>query len=142
MKEISAGGVVFNRKNGSLEIQLIQDRYDRMTLAKGKMEAGETIEQTALREIEEETGLQGRIIEPIKMISYQYTLPKVGLVDKEVHYYLVERLSGEIKPQIEEIQQVYWYAPEDAWKQQKKSGYENNDEVLQIALHKLGVEVS
>lgn len=142
MKEISAGGVVFNRKDGSLEIQLIQDRYDRMTLAKGKMEAGETIEQTALREIEEETGLQGRIIEPIKMISYQYTLPKVGLVDKEVHYYLVERLSGEIKPQIEEIQQVYWYAPEDAWKQQKKSGYENNDEVLQIALHKLGVEVS
>ena len=51
MKEISAGGVVFRRVDGALQIQLIQDRYGKISLPKGKMEPGETVEQTALREI-------------------------------------------------------------------------------------------
>ena len=59
MKEISAGGVVFRKVDGELQIQLIQDRYGKISLPKGKMEPGETIEQTALREIVEETGIEG-----------------------------------------------------------------------------------
>ena len=39
------------------------------TLAKGKMEAGETVEETALREILEETGMVGRIVEPVDIIA-------------------------------------------------------------------------
>lgn len=143
MREASAGGVVYHRKpDQSIEIQLIQDRYDRITLAKGKMEPGETEEQTALREIEEETGIKGRIIETIKTIHYQYMLPKKGMVDKEVHYFLVERISGELTPQLEEIQHVFWCSPQEAWQQQLNAGYDNNDEVLQLALQKLGIEVS
>src|SRR5690606_19580309 len=54
MKEISAGGVVYRRtKSGAIEVQLIQDRYGRTSLPKGKMEPGETVEETALREIVE-----------------------------------------------------------------------------------------
>jgi 8-oxo-dGTP pyrophosphatase MutT (NUDIX family) len=141
VKEISAGGVVYRRRDGQLQIQLIQDRYGKITLAKGKMEPGETIEQTALREILEETGIHGKIIESVEVIRYQYNLHQVGTVDKEVHYYLVEAVSGDLQAQVEEIRGVEWLSPQVAWHQQQQSGYGNNDIVLKKALQRLGVEV-
>lgn len=95
MREISAGGVVYRRFEGQPQIQMIQDRYGKITLPKGKMETGETIEQTALREILEETGITGSIVQPLETITYQFTLSGVGLIDKEVHYFLVEA-TGEV----------------------------------------------
>lgn len=139
MKEISAGGVVFRRTAGQIEIQLIQDRYGKISLPKGKMEPGETVEQTALREIEEETGIQGNIIEPIERVDYQYTLSDGGKVDKEVHYYLVEAIGGSLQAQVEEIRGVEWFSPKEAWRIQRQSGYANNDSILRTALDKLGL---
>ncbi len=71
MKEISAGGVVYRKAGDDLQVQMIQDRYGKITLPKGKMEPGETVEQTALREILEETGIVGRIVKPLETITYQ-----------------------------------------------------------------------
>jgi len=141
MKEISAGGVVFRKHDGRIEIQLIQDRYGRTSLPKGKMEPGETVEQTALREILEETGIRGTIREPLALIQYQYKHPDKGLVDKEVHYYLVEAAEGELVAQVEEIRGVDWFEPLAAWEKQKASGYDNNDDILRKALVKLGIPV-
>lgn len=141
-KEISAGGVVYRKSEEGLEIQLIVDRYTKISLAKGKMEPGETIEETALREIQEETGLIGKIIEPVDVIKYTYEHASLGTVDKEVHYYLVEALSGDLQPQVEEIKGVAWYKPLEAWEKQKQNGYDNNDKILKQALQKLGVEVN
>ncbi|GGG10793.1 NUDIX hydrolase [Paenibacillus abyssi] len=141
MKEISAGGVVFRRVDNQLHIQLIQDRYGKISLPKGKMEPGETIEQTALREIVEETGMEGKIIAPIDLIKYQYVHESNGTVDKEVHYYLVEAVGGTLQAQVEEIRGVEWFAPEEAWRRQRQSGYDNNDRILAGALKLLGVEV-
>ncbi|MFD2612725.1 NUDIX hydrolase [Paenibacillus gansuensis] len=141
MKEISAGGVVYRDIDGRREIQLIQDRYGKVSLAKGKMEPGETVEQTALREILEETGIIGEIREPLYVIQYQYQSAVHGTVDKEVHYYLVEAVDGSLQPQVEEIRGVEWFEPMTAWMRQKEHGYDNNDQVLHIALHKLGYEV-
>lgn len=140
MKEISAGGVVYRVKDGDTEVQLIQDRYGKITLPKGKMEAGETVEQTALREIREETGIEGRIVEPLETVIYQYTHPEAGTVDKEVHYYLVEAIGGTLQAQVEEIRGVEWLKPQAAWRQQKQSGYGNNESVLRKALLRLGFE--
>nr|WP_249435587.1 NUDIX domain-containing protein [Paenibacillus sp. Marseille-Q4541] len=140
-KEISAGGVVYRNSGKDLEIQLIVDRYTKISLAKGKMEPGETIEETALREIQEETGLIGKIIEPVDVIKYTYEHAALGTVDKEVHYYLVEALGGDLQPQVEEIKGVAWYKPLDAWEKQKQNGYDNNDNILKQALQKLGIEV-
>lgn len=140
-KEISAGGVVYRNTEEGLEIQLIVDRYAKISLAKGKMEPGETIEETALREIQEETGMIGKIIEPVDVIKYTYEHSSLGTVDKEVHYYLVEALSGDLQPQIEEIKGVAWYKPLEAWEKQKQNGYDNNDKILKQALQKLGVKV-
>ncbi|WP_127532315.1 NUDIX hydrolase [Paenibacillus kobensis] len=142
MKEISAGGVVYRRtEDNTLQIQLIQDRYGKVSLPKGKMEPGETVEQTALREIVEETGMVGTIIKPIDQIKYQYKHDSKGIVDKEVHYYLVEAIGGSLQPQVEEIRGVDWFTPEEAWRKQKASGYDNNDRILAGALKLLGLEV-
>ena len=141
-KEISAGGVVYRKSEEGLEIQLIVDRYTKISLAKGKMEPGETIEETALREIQEETGMIGKIIEPVDVIKYTYEHASLGTVDKEVHYYLVEALSGDLQPQVEEIKGVAWYKPLEAWEKQKQNGYDNNDKILKQALQKLGIEVN
>lgn len=142
MRELSAGGVVFRKVSRQLEIQLIQDRFGKISLPKGKIENGETPEQAALREIEEETGIRGRIVAPLARIRYQYELPHQGVVDKEVHYFLVEAVDGSLEAQIEEINGVEWCAPSDAWNKQRKDGYENNDEVLREALSRLGYEVN
>ncbi|EFM12750.1 NUDIX hydrolase [Paenibacillus curdlanolyticus YK9] len=142
MKEISAGGVVYRRtEENVLQIQLIQDRYGKVSLPKGKMESGETVEQTALREIVEETGMIGTIISPIDQIKYQYRHEAKGVVDKEVHYYLVEAVGGSLQPQVEEIRGVDWFSPEEAWRKQRTSGYDNNDRIVAGALKLLGIEV-
>lgn len=141
MKEISAGGVVYRLRESKKEVQLIQDRYGKMTLPKGKMEQGETVEQTALREIREETGIDGTIVVALAKIEYQYAHPEHGTVDKEVHYYLVEATGGDLQAQIEEIRGVEWFDPYEAWKLQKQSGYANNDSVLRKALEALQIEV-
>jgi 8-oxo-dGTP pyrophosphatase MutT (NUDIX family) len=141
VKEISAGGVVYRRTEQGLQIQLIQDRYGKISLPKGKMEPGETVEQTALREIVEETGMQGRIVKPVDQIKYRYLHESKGMIDKEVHYYLVEAIGGKLQAQIEEIRGVEWFSPEEAWRRQKQSGYDNNDRILSGALALLGIEV-
>lgn len=141
MKEISAGGVVYRKVNNQLEIMLIEDRYTRWSLPKGKLEQDETTEQAALREIEEETGIVGQIVAPLEVIYYQYYHPKHGQIDKEVHYYLVEELEGELQPQISEINLVQWVSPLRAWELHLDKGYENNDVVLQKALAHFGINV-
>ncbi|WP_336787026.1 NUDIX hydrolase [Paenibacillus sp. MMO-177] len=141
MVEISAGGVVYRRNQaGLLQIQLIQDRYGKVSLPKGKMEPGETVEQTALREIAEETGMIGVIVKPIDQIKYQYHDAIKGTVNKEVHYYLVEAVGGSLQAQVEEIRGVEWFEPLEAWRRQKQSGYENNNRIVAGALGLLGVK--
>lgn len=133
MKEISAGGVVYRKEAGQIELLIIEDRYMKISLPKGKQEAGETMEQTALREVKEETGIDGKVKEPLEVIHYQYYHPKVGIIDKEVHYFLIEAVSGSLVPQIEEINNVKWMAPDKAWTSQMKQGYENNHTVMNKA---------
>jgi 8-oxo-dGTP pyrophosphatase MutT (NUDIX family) len=142
MKEIAAGGVVFRKRNGSVDIQLIRDRFGKITLAKGRMEPGESVEQTALREIAEETGMTGRIVAPITVIRYRYEAANRGTIDKEVHYFLVEAEEGRLRAQVEEIAEVAWHAPQEAWRLQQAYGYGNNTEVLAQALAELGIGVN
>ncbi|WP_058301931.1 NUDIX hydrolase [Gorillibacterium timonense] len=137
MLVISAGGVVYRKGENGLEIQLIKDRFGKMTLAKGKLEAGETVEEAALREIAEETGTVGRIVDKLVNISYE---DKVHASMKEVHYFLVEAIGGDDRVQVEEIDGLGWYKPEEAWKLQRSSGYGNNEEVLAKAFALLKLE--
>ncbi|PTM59494.1 deoxyribose-phosphate aldolase [Desmospora activa DSM 45169] len=140
MKEVSAGGVVYFEERGCPYILLIEDRYSRWTLPKGKQEPGETLLETALREIEEETGVKGRIIAPLNQIGYSYFHPDHGDVEKEVHYYLVETdilQFLQAKAQLSEIDQIAWFTPQQAWEKQRQDGYDNNHQILLQALLRL-----
>lgn len=137
-KEISAGGVVYRQIGDVIQIMLIVDRYRKLAFAKGRMETGETIEQAALREIKEETNIDGKIIQPLTINYYQFEHTEYGQVEKETHYYLVEALSGELKAQTEEIRGVEWHNAADAWAEHNLNGYENNRGILKMALEILG----
>lgn len=142
MKEISAGGVVYRQQDGEYMLLLIEDRYGKVTLAKGKQELGETIQETALREVLEETGVAGRLVDKLDTIYYQYNHAATGEeVEKEVHYYLVEAYNMEITVQLEEINDVHWHSASEAWSLQLERGYRNNDSILRLAFEHLGIEV-
>jgi 8-oxo-dGTP pyrophosphatase MutT (NUDIX family) len=75
VKEYTAGGVVFRVKNGQLEFLLLQDVKGRWSIPKGHVESGETLEQTAVREIGEETGLMDiKIIDKLDKIHFFYRM--------------------------------------------------------------------
>ncbi len=139
MKEISAGGVVYVKDNNTTRILLILDRCQKWTLPKGKIEDGETYSETALREIEEETGIKGRIIKPLDKVYYEYYHPTNEKIEKEVHYYLVEADSTSIHVQVSEINSAEWFTLEDAWQKQQTAGYENNLKVMKQSLKELGL---
>lgn len=129
IQEISAGGVVY-KPEGQGRLLLIMDRYGRWTLPKGKVEPGETVEEAALREIREETGIQGRILGKVGETSYTYQDYR-GTIDKTVHYYLVEAVDGEPKPQITEVRDVRWFSLDDGL---ARFGYDNTLSIVNRAI--------
>jgi 8-oxo-dGTP pyrophosphatase MutT (NUDIX family) len=140
MREVSAGGVVYRQTDGQIEILMIEDRFGHWTLPKGKKEPGETDEETALREIEEETGIKGRIVSPLQTVTYEYNHANDGWIEKTVVYYLVQAVTGEETPQLEEINGVVWLPADEAWQKQQKFGYENNHEVMKLALEQIKLQ--
>lgn len=89
----SAGGLVVW---GSEILLIAQLDGRRWQLPKGHVECGETLEQAAEREVEEETGVRGRVVSPLPSVQYSFTMPDGRRVHKVVHYYLLEYLEGDI----------------------------------------------
>ena len=140
MKEISAGGLVYRRQgNGSISLLALTDRFGRYSLPKGKQEDGETLVETALREIQEETAIIGEVEKLLGVVAYTYFHPEYGQMDKEVHYYLVRALTEELSPQLEEISGISWVAPELFLKYHRENGYENNTPIIEQAWKVLGI---
>src|SRR3954453_460961 len=83
----ASGGVVYRRSDDGIEILLVhRPRYDDWSLPKGKLDAGESWEDAALREVEEETGMRCRLGEELEPITYQDRKGR----DKVVGYWLME----------------------------------------------------
>lgn len=140
--EKTAGGVVYRKHKGQWEILLIRDRFGYISLPKGHLEGDETVEQAALREIAEETGISGRIVgEPLGVIEYEYRAGgRSG--KKTVTYFLVEAVTGETVAQLEEIQAVSWFPLDSVKDLHKRQGYENNQMIVDKAIRRLkGMEV-
>lgn len=99
MEEISAGGVVIDG-NSVLVLRKYQGDW---VLPKGRLEDGEKRNEAAVREVLEETGIQGKIIKYIGYLKYTYCHSHGEKVDKTVHYYLMDRISSkDANPQKEE----------------------------------------
>ena len=97
----SCGGVVIFRGKILALYKNYKNRYEGWVLPKGTVEDGETYEETALREVEEETGVKARIIEYIGKSNYSFNTQS-DIVDKDVHWYLMCADSYCSKPQREE----------------------------------------
>ncbi|MBW7956651.1 MAG: NUDIX hydrolase [Deltaproteobacteria bacterium] len=111
-RRISAGGVIFRKKGGLVEVALISVRGGKVWgLPKGTAEKGENLARTAHREVREETGLDGRIIEKIGHIEYFFTMKEGGetrRIFKIVYFFLMEYTSGRVEDHDEEVDECRW----------------------------------
>ena len=83
------------------------------TLPKGTPNEGETSAETAIREVEEETGLRVRILEPIRSIEYDFTLDGTR-IHKTVHYFLMAPTGGDLSRHDHEFERVRWIPFDEA----------------------------
>src|SRR5688500_14510941 len=111
VEETSAGGLVVDR-TGSRPRAAIIGRLDRRgrllwSLPKGHLEAGESAEDAAVREAEEETGIRGRVVAPLGTIDYWF-VAEDRRIHKPVHHYLLEASGGELSDEDIEVDEVAW----------------------------------
>lgn len=83
------------------------------TLPKGTPDPGETIEETAVREVAEETGLEVRIVEPLQSIEYAFVQDGTR-IHKTVHYFLMEPVGGDLSRHDAEFEKVRWVPFDEA----------------------------
>ena len=108
----AAGGVIARDSEGGTELLLVhRPRYDDWTFPKGKVDAGESDEQCALREVEEETGLRCELLNELSSISY---IDRRGR-HKVVRYWAMRPVAGKFLPN-DEVDEAKWVAPKQAAK--------------------------
>ena len=106
-------------------------------LPKGTPSDGETPEQTALREVSEETGLEVHIVEPVGAIEYFFTQDGVR-IHKTVHYFLMEPIGGDLADRDNEFDDVQWVSLDEAW---ELLSFPTERQIVEQALASAGVAV-
>jgi len=119
----AAGGVVV--RDGRVAV-VHRPRYDDWSLPKGKLDAGETFEQAALREVEEETGQRCELVRELPSVEYEARgRPKL------VRYWLMSVASDPGFVPNDEVDELRWLSPEDA---ASLLTYDRDKEVLAAAI--------
>ena len=126
--ESSCGAVVFRNDNSDKKYLLIRNkRSAHWGFPKGHIEPGENHEQTAIREVLEETGINIKILPGFKKCS-EYTIQ--GRIEKSVSIFLAETDDVEYIIQAEEIEECGWFSYSDAI---KTLNYDNDKRILEQA---------
>jgi len=108
----ASGGLVWRRGERDIEVAVVhRPRYDDWSFPKGKLDAGETWEEAALREVEEEIGLRCRLGHELPPTSYRDNKGRA----KVVRYWMMEPLDGEFVPS-DEVDEVRWVTTSEAGK--------------------------
>ena len=130
---VSAGGVVYRVIDGRIETILCgRLRPLRWSLPKGTPDSGESLEETALREVREETGLEVAIEAPIGNINYWFVAPDSRVhCNKTVHFYLMAYKGGSTDQHDPEFDEVRWFPSEEV---EKIAAYANEARILEKAL--------
>jgi len=113
----SAGGIVVRFDDGIPSLVVGARRRDpdifTWTLPKGTPNTGETREQTAVREVAEETGLEVRITDVLDSIEYWF-VQRGTRIHKTVHYFLMEPIGGDLDRHDHEFDKVRWVRFDEA----------------------------
>lgn len=137
VREPTAGGVIFRRskKDNSIEILLIQDAKNRWTIPKGHIEEGETANDTAEREIREETGLQEmKVLNWLGKINFRYRRAS-SLVLMTTEIFLVQALGDSDNLQPEDwMNGIKWFSAPEAL---DKIEYEDIGKIILLGLKKI-----
>jgi 8-oxo-dGTP pyrophosphatase MutT (NUDIX family) len=134
--ETSAGGVVVRRIQGVHHVLVIRDPYRKWGLPKGHPEAGEDSEETALREVREETGLEDvRIGRELVTIDWSFMADE-SQIHKFATFFLMYSDRGDPVPERSEGITACEWVPLD--RAHERISYENAREVVKVAQRMLG----
>jgi len=129
-RAVSAGGVVYRRDGNRIEFAICgRDSDGVWGLPKGTPNPGESLEQTAVREVTEETGLDVRVVDKLGVIEYWFSREGTRY-HKWVHYYLMEAVGGDTSKHDVEYDKVEWFPAEVA---PKKLTFKNEVEMAEKA---------
>jgi 8-oxo-dGTP pyrophosphatase MutT (NUDIX family) len=110
----SAGGVVYREQDGRIQIALAHRRQPVLwALPKGTPDSGETVEETAIRETLEETGLEVEIERPLRSIRYFFVRGTTRF-NKTVHFFLMRAVGGSPDDHDAEFDEVRWLDLDEA----------------------------
>jgi len=126
--------VVYRILDGRLEAALCGRSVPvKWSLPKGTPNKGESLEETALREVQEETGLEVQIEAPIGSINYWFVSPQSRAnCSKTVHFFLMNHTGGSMDLHDPEFDEVQWFPGDEAL---KSLTYANEANVLEKALN-------
>jgi len=118
VEQVSAGGAAFRFENEVYEVALIAvGASRRWQLPKGLIDAGESAETAALREVQEEAGIETELLAPVEKIEYWYFGDSRGervRFHKSVHFYLLAYRGGAVENHDAEVVEARWVRAEDA----------------------------
>ncbi len=135
-RQTSSGGVIYRRTKDSVDVALVSVRGGRFwCLPKGIVDRGETPELTAVREVKEESGLSGRIVDKLGDIAYWYYIRgENSKCRKTVHFYLMEYVGGSTSQHDFEVDEAVWYPIDEAL---QKVSFRGDKSILEKAVSKL-----
>ena len=136
VRATSCGGILLRKIDGTTEICLGSRQRSNgrsattWSLPKGTPNNGESTDETALREVAEETGLEVRIVAPVGAIEYFFTQDGQR-IHKTVHYFLMEQVGGSLDGHDHEFDEVLWMPIDEA---RRLMSFETERQIVEEAL--------